>query len=46
MQCSVVRHIGCFQFPDCTNKAAMNIVSFWDVAASFGYMSRNGIAES
>jgi hypothetical protein len=44
---SVEGHLGCFQFLIITNKAAMNIVeqvSLWDVGASFGYMTRSGIA--
>ena len=39
-------HLGCFQFLDITNKAAMNIaeqVSLRDGGASFGYTPRSGI---
>ena len=42
-------HLGCFQFLATTNKAAMTIaeqVSLWDGRASFGYITRGGIAGS
>ena len=42
-------HLGCFQFLDIMNKAAMKIVeqvSFWYGRASFEYMSKSGIARS
>jgi hypothetical protein len=38
---SLVEHLGCFQFLDITNQAAMNIVeqiSMWYDEASFGYI--------
>jgi hypothetical protein len=42
-------HLGCFQFLNITNKAAMNIaeqVSLRDGGASFGYMPGSGIVGS
>jgi hypothetical protein len=46
---SVEGHLGSFQLLDIINKAAMNIVenvSLLYIGASFGYMTRNGIAGS
>ena len=44
---SVERNLGCFQFLDIMNNAAINRdeqVSLWDSGALFGYMSRSDIA--
>jgi hypothetical protein len=44
-----MRHLGCFQLLAITNKATMNIVehmSLWQGGASFGYISKSGIAGS
>ena len=42
-------HLGCFQFLDITNKAAMNIVEhvpLWYGKTTFGYMPKSGIIGS
>jgi len=45
---SVEAHLGCFQFLDITNKAAMNVfeqVSLCYNGASFRYKAKNGIGD-
>jgi hypothetical protein len=49
IQSSVEGHLGCFQFLDITNEAAINLVeqmSLWDGGTYFGCMPRNGLAGS
>jgi hypothetical protein len=46
---SVMGHLGCFQLLAITNKPAVNTVVhvlLWHGGASFGYISKSGIAES